>query len=106
MRASWALVERLEHGALCVPIEARDDCAGTPAIDPKLLLALWIYATSEGETSARAIARLTEVHASYAWLCGGVHVGYRTLSDLRADRGDVFYTLLGAPGGGAQACRR
>jgi hypothetical protein len=51
-RAIWAVIERLELSALYTPIEARDEVAGAPAIDPKLLLALWVYATSEGEGSA------------------------------------------------------
>ncbi len=61
-RAMWAVVERLDLSALYAQIEARDEVAGAPAIDPKILLALWIYATSEGEASAREIWRLTEVH--------------------------------------------
>ena len=72
VRSVWALVERLDLSALYVPIEARDDVAGTSAIDPKLLLALWVYATSEGEGSGREIERLTHLHAAYRWLCGGV----------------------------------
>ncbi|MBK9033563.1 MAG: hypothetical protein IPL61_20255 [Myxococcales bacterium] len=37
---------------------------------------------------------MTEVHASYRWLCGGVAVGYHTLSDFRSRRGDDFDALL------------
>ncbi len=94
VRSIWAIVERLELAALYVPIEARDDVAGAPAIDPKLLLALWIYGTSDGEGSAREIWRLTRVHAAYRWLCGGVAVGYHTLSDFRSQRSDVFDDLV------------
>jgi transposase len=36
------------------------------------LLALWIYATSEGVGSARALERLCEAHDAYRWICGGV----------------------------------
>jgi len=78
VRSIWAIVERLELAALYVPIEARDDVAGAPAIDPKILLALWINATSNGEGSAREIWRLTSLHAAYRWLCGGVAVGYHS----------------------------
>ena len=94
VRSIWALVERLELSALYAPIEARDEVAGAPAIDPKILLALWIYATSEGEGSAREIGRLTHVHAAYRWLRGGVAVGYHTLSDFRTERRDVFDALI------------
>jgi transposase len=94
VRSIWAVVERLDLSALYAPIEARDEVAGAPAIDPKILLALWIYATSDGEGSAREIWRLTELHAAYRWLCGGVDVGYHVLSDFRSARGDVFNQLI------------
>ena len=89
-RAIWAVVERLDLSALYAPIEARDEVAGAPAIDPKVLLALWVYATSEGEGSAREIWRLTKLHAAYRWLCGGVEVGYHTLSDFRSQQGEAI----------------
>ena len=73
-RAIWAALERLDLSALYAQIEARDDKPGAPAIDPKILLALWVYATSEGEGSAREIDRLTRMHAAYRWICGGVEV--------------------------------
>jgi transposase len=93
-RAIWAVVERLDLSALYTQIAARDEVAGAPAIDPAILLALWIYATSEGEGSAREIWRLTEVHDAYRWLCGGVEVGYHTLSDFRSQQGEVLDALI------------
>ena len=93
-RAICAVIERLDLAALYGPIEARDEVAGAPAIDPKLLLGLWVYATSEGEGSAREIWRLTQLHAAYRWLCGGVEVGYHTLSDFRSRRGEVVNALI------------
>ena len=93
-RAIGAVIERLDLAALYAPIEARDEVAGAPAIDPKLLLGLWVYATSEGEGSAREIWRLTQLHTAYRWLCGGVEVGYHTLSDFRSQRGDVVNALI------------
>ena len=53
VRSIWAIVERLELAALYVPIEARDEVAGAPAIDPKILLALW----PESDRPPRATAR-------------------------------------------------
>lgn len=93
-RAIGAVIERLDLSALYAPIEARDEVAGAPAIDPKLLLGLWVYATSEGEGSAREIWRLTQLHAAYRWLCGGVEVGYHTLSDFRSQPGAVLDALI------------
>lgn len=93
-RALCAVIERLDLSDLYAPIEARDDVAGAPAIDPNLLLGLWVYATSEGEGSAREVWRLTKLHAAYRWICGGVEVGYHTLSDFRSQRGEVVNALI------------
>ena len=93
-RSIWAVVERLDLSALYTQIEARDEVAGAPAIDPKILLALWIYATSEGEASAREVWRLTGLHDAYRWICGGVEVGYHTLSDFRSRQGDEVDRLI------------
>lgn len=93
-RTICAVIERLDVSALYAQIEARDEVAGAPAIDPKILLGLWVYATSEGEGSAREIWRLTQVHAAYRWICGGVDVGYHTLSDFRSQQGAVVDALI------------
>jgi len=93
-RAIWAVVERFDLTALYSQIEARGETAGAPAIDPKILLAVWVYATSDGQGSAREIWRLCEMHTAYRWLCGGVAIGYHTLSDFRSQQGEVFDDLL------------
>jgi transposase len=93
-RAIWAVIERLDLSGLYAQIEARDDRAGASAIDPKILLALWVFATSEGEGSGREIWRLTGLHDAYRWICGGVMVGYHTLSDFRSHQGEVVDGLI------------
>src|SRR3972149_11576941 len=47
-RAIGAVIERLDLSALYVPIAARDEVAGAPALDPKLLLGRWVCATRQG----------------------------------------------------------
>jgi len=93
-RAIWSVIEKLDLSLLYAQIEARDEVAGASAIDPKILLSLWVFATSEGEGSAREIQRLTELHAAYRWICGGVAVGYHTLSDFRSQQGEVIDGLI------------
>ena len=93
-RAISALIEGLDLSALYAQVEAREGRAGAPAIDPKILLTLWVFATSEGEGSAREIWRLTTLHDAYRWICGGVDVGYHTLSDFRSQQGEVIDTLI------------
>jgi len=94
VRSIWAMIERLNLSALYQQVEARSGVAGAPAIDPKILLGLWVFATSEGEGSAREIWRLTRLHTAYRWLCGGVEVGYHTLSDFRSQQGKVVDALI------------
>jgi transposase len=83
-RNIWAFVERMELSALYGAIGSVEGRAGRAAIDPKILLALWLYATVDGVGSAREIERLTQAHDGYRWICGGVNVNHHTLSDFRS----------------------
>lgn len=93
-RVIWAFVEGLDLRARYEAIRAIDGQAGRPAIDPAILMAVWLYATVEGVGSARGVARLCEEHDAYRWLCGGVSVNYHTLADFRVAHGDVLDQLL------------
>jgi transposase len=93
-RAIWAMVEGLDLAKFYEPIVARGSEPGRPAIDPKILVALWLYATSEGVGSARELARLCVAHDAYRWLCGGVSVSYHTLSDFRVGHEAALDALL------------
>src|SRR5829696_2569093 len=94
VRLIWAYVEAVDLRELEDAIKAREGVAGHPAITPRLLLALWLYATSEGIGSARALARLCVSHDAYRWLCGGVSVNYHTLGDFRVGNGELLDRLL------------
>jgi transposase len=94
VRNVWAFVERLDLSALYAEIGSVDGGAGRPAIDPQILMALWLYATVDAVGSAREIERLTEAHDAYRWICGGVNVNYHTLSDFRCARVDLLDELL------------
>jgi transposase len=93
-RVIWSYVEGLDLRELEDRIKARGDRPGHPATSPRLLLALWLYATSEGVGSARALERLCESHDVYRWLCGGVSVNYHTLADFRVGCADLLDRLL------------
>ncbi len=95
-RAVWAFVEKLDLKPLYARIRASEDGAGRPAIDPKILVALWLYATVDGVGSARALARLCTEHVAYRWLCGGVKVNHHTLSDFRVAHVDWLDSVLTA----------
>jgi transposase len=93
-RVIWKYVEGLDLSELEDRIKARGARPGHPATAPRLLLALWLYATSDGVGSARALARLCESHDAYRWLCGGVSVNYHTLADFRVGSADLLDRLL------------
>jgi len=93
-RAVWAFVEALDLGPLYEQIQAVEGVAGHPAIDPRILVALWLYATLEGVGSARALERLCEAHDAYRWICGGVGVNHHTLSDFRVAQVEFLDRLL------------
>jgi len=65
------LREGLDLAPLYDRIRSRVGGPGHPAIDPRLRIALWLYATPEGVGSARALAWLRSHHA-FRWLSGGV----------------------------------
>jgi transposase len=93
-RIVWGYVERQDLSAMYEPIKAVEGGAGRTAIAPEILYALWLYATLEGVGSARGLARLTQAHDAYRWICGGVQVNYHTLSDFRVDHGEALDGLL------------
>jgi transposase len=94
VRQVWAYVEQLDLSSLYGSIESKIGEPGRPAIDPALLMALWLYATLEGVGSARHLARLCERDVGYRWIMGGVKVGHKTLSDFRVEAGVVLDELL------------
>src|SRR3989304_319240 len=82
-RQIWETVKGLDLSEFYAAIQVEDGTPGAPATDPLILIALWVYATSQGETCARAVADLCVNHLAYIWLCGGVSMNYHTLCDFR-----------------------
>lgn len=93
-RVVWAYVEQLDLSALYGAIRARAHTAGRPPPDPRVVLALWLYACIEGVGSARQLERLTEEHNGFRWLRGGVPLNYHLLSDFRWQAAAVMDRLL------------
>jgi transposase len=93
-RNVWSFVEGLDLSALYSDIGSVEGRAGRAAIDPKILMALWLYATVDGVGHAREIERLTQAHDAYRWICGGVNVNHHTLSDFRWACSEVLEELL------------
>lgn len=94
VRLVWAFAEGLDLTPLYAGIKAVEGRPGHPPADPRVLMALWLYATIEGVGSARAVARLCTEHLAFQWLCGGISVNHKTLGDFRVGHGDALERLL------------
>ena len=90
----WRFVEGLRLDAFYAAIRAREGHPGRSAIDPQILIALWLYATIDGVGSAREVDRLCQHHDAYRWIRGGVSVNYHTLSDFRVAHRAALDDLL------------
>lgn len=93
-RLVWRFAEGLDLSAFYVAIKAREGGPGRPPIDPRILVALWLYATMDGVGSAREVARLCDAHDAYRWIRGGVSVNHHTLSDFRVAHQRALDDLL------------
>jgi transposase len=93
-RLVWAFVEALDLSEFYDRIKARDEVAGRPATDPRVVLAVWLYATLEGVGAARAIDRLCQQHAAYRWLCGGAPINHDLLAGFRRENAALLDRLL------------
>src|SRR5208283_5461341 len=94
VRLVWSFVEGRDLAALYSTIKAVEGQPGHPPADPRILLALWLYATVQGIGSARELARLCEEHIAFQWLCGGVGMNAKTLADFRVAHGAALEQLL------------
>jgi len=93
-RLVWEYVEGLDLSRLYEQVRAVEGRAGRDAMDPRILMALWLYATVDGVGSARQLAGLCKDHVAYRWMCGGVSVNYHTLSDFRTAHPALLDDLL------------
>lgn len=93
-RLVWAWVQAQDLSAMYATIKVREGGVGRAAIAPDILFALWLYATLQGQGSARALSRLVMEHDAYRWISGGVQVNYHALSDFRVEHGKALDEML------------
>lgn len=93
-RVIWEYVVCLDLSELLEQIASVEGHAGRSAIDPRILLTLWLQATLDGIGSARKLDELCKKHVVYQWICGGVSVNYHTLSDFRVGHVELLDRLL------------
>ena len=68
VRDVWAYTSQLDLSCFHEDIKILEGCPGPPKADPQILLTLWLYATLEGITSGRQLARLCQEHHAYICL--------------------------------------
>jgi transposase len=93
-RAIWEFVGRLDLTRYVEQVRSVEGAAGRPALDPQLLISIWIYSYSRGVGSARAIERLCAYDPAYQWLTGMEGISAHTLSDFRVDHADALHELF------------
>jgi len=93
-RVVWDWVQSLDLSELEARIPAVEHGPGQAPADPRILMALWLYATLRGVGSARELDRLCRDHVAYRWLCGGVSMNYHTLADFRTQHVELLDRLL------------
>jgi transposase len=93
-RVVWDFVCQCDLSKLLAQIKAVEGSSGRNATDPKILLALWLFATLKAVGSARELDRLCQRHMSYQWLCGEVSLNYHTLADFRVQHSEMLSELL------------
>jgi transposase len=83
VRAIWELTGSLDLSRFLVGIRSQVGVAGREHTDPRLLVAVWLYAYSESISSARKASRQMEHEPGFRWLTGLEVINHTTLSDFR-----------------------
>src|SRR5204862_5112374 len=65
VRLVWKYAESCDLTELYQRIQAVEGDVGRDAVDPRLLFALWLFATIEGVSSARRLTKLTREDIPY-----------------------------------------
>ena len=99
-RAIWDLSGTIDLSAFYEDIRSQVGRPGRQHNDPRLLVSLWLYAYSEGISSAREVSREMEHEPGLRWLANLELINHTTLSNFRKDYrnglDEVFTQLLAA----------
>jgi transposase len=94
VRSVARYVESLDLTAFYQDLRAVKGGVGRDAVDPKILLTLWLFATIEGVASARQLAELCTRDFAYLWICGGVTVNRELLNTFRSSHPERLDALM------------
>lgn len=93
-RRVWDFVSSMDLSSCLLSINSSYGKSGRPAIDPRILLTLWIYTILDGNASARKLEELCINHDTYKWICGGVSASRTILAEFRSRNPSKFDDLL------------
>src|ERR1700730_3735057 len=93
-RSIWETIGQLNLSLYDAKIAAVEGHAGRDHTAPQLLISLWLYAYSQGISSAREVARQCAYEPGFAWLCGLQPISHRTLSGFRSDHKEALESLF------------
>jgi transposase len=93
-RLIWEFLDSQNLDRFYEGIKAVQGVAGRECWDPKVLITLWIYAYSEGISSAREISRLCQHHPAFQWITGLLVVNHWNLSQFRVQHAEALHNLF------------
>ena len=82
VRAIWELLGQMDLSRFAAGLKAREGRPGRDACDPRVIIALWLYALSRGVREARALDEWSQYEPGCQWLLGLERINYHTLSDF------------------------
>lgn len=93
-RSIWEILGRLDLSRFLGDVKSVEGHAGRNVWEPRLLIAMWVYAYSRGISSAREIERQCGYEPALRWLTGLKVVNHHTLSDFRVEHGEALQNLF------------
>lgn len=93
-RSLWRVVATLDLSAFTAGAKAVEGHAGRSVTSIPMLLALWLYAISQGIGSARRIARLSKTDDAFRWIVGDLSVGHTILAEFRVGHREALDELF------------
>lgn len=93
-RLMWEFVGRQDLSMFYEEIKTVEGVAGREHWDPRMMITLWVYAISQGISSAREISRRCEYEPALMWITGDRVINHHSLSDFRVGQGEALSQLL------------
>src|SRR5260370_10423146 len=95
----WSILSSVEEMDLSAfYVDYRVDGHGRPAYDPKMMVALFIYAYARGNRSSRGIERACREDVAYRVICANLVPDHSTLAEFRCRHeqalGELFSSVL------------